>query len=143
MSFLDNLENNLKALENLEEKDPVKVKRERERREADKQAALLRAPHVEMLKTSPFTMNLLTECRAIGHKQRMLVRFTWIGETLRLDAQEKRMELAPTPDGILATLSVNGEQTGQIPVDLQTGDPGALAKRWLGEAGTTPKGDDA
>ena len=32
MSFLDNLENNLKALENLEEKDPEKVKRDQERR---------------------------------------------------------------------------------------------------------------
>ena len=33
MSYLDNLENNLKALENQEERDPEKVKREQERRE--------------------------------------------------------------------------------------------------------------
>lgn len=33
MSFLDNLENNLKALEGREEKDPEQVKRDRERRE--------------------------------------------------------------------------------------------------------------
>jgi hypothetical protein len=54
MSFLDNLENNLKALENQEERDPQKVKREQERREAERIAALLRAPHLEALKTSPF-----------------------------------------------------------------------------------------
>jgi hypothetical protein len=133
MSFLDNLENNLKALENQEEKDPVKVKRERERREADKKAALLRAPHVEMLKTSPFTMELLTQCRAIGHRQRIPVRFTWLGETLRLDAQEKRMELAPTSDGVTAVFSFNGEETGREAINLQADDAASLAGRWLTE----------
>jgi hypothetical protein len=135
MSFLDNLENNLNALERQEEKDPVKVKRDQERREADRKAALLRAPHAEMLKTSPFTMELLTQCRAIGHGQRVLVRFTWLGETLRLDAQEKRMELAPTSDGIAAVFSLNGEETGRTAVDLQNDDAAALAKRWLTELG--------
>jgi hypothetical protein len=133
MSFLDNLENNLKALENQEERDPVKVKRERERREADRKAALLRAPHVEMLKTSPFTMELLTQCRTIGHGQRILVRFTWLGETLRLDAQEKRLELAPTPEGITAVFSLNGEETRRATVDLQIDDAASLARRWLTE----------
>jgi hypothetical protein len=135
MSFLDNLENNLNALERHEEKDPVKVKRDHERRDADRKAALLRAPHAEMLKTSPFTMELLTQCRAIGHGQRVLVRFTWLGETLRLDAQEKRMELAPTPDGIAAVFSLNSEETGRTAVDLQNDDAAALAKRWLTELG--------
>lgn len=131
MGFLDSLENNLKALENQEERDPVKVQRDRERRESEKNAALLRAPHAEMLKTSAFTNELLTQCRAIGREQRMLVRFTWLGETLRLDAQEKRMELTPTPDGITAAFSVNGEQTGNSGVNLLTDDPAALAARWL------------
>ena len=52
MSFLDNLENNLKALESREEKDPEKVRRDQERREAERNAALLRAPHVEALKNA-------------------------------------------------------------------------------------------
>src|SRR5437660_7966390 len=86
MSYLDNLENNLKALENREEKDPEKVRRDQQRREADRNAALLRAPHADALKNSAFTSTLLTECRTIGHGLRVLVRFTWIGETLRLDA---------------------------------------------------------
>src|ERR1035438_8015207 len=98
MSFLDNLENNLKALENREEKDPEKVKRDRERREAERNAALLRAPHVEALRNSAFTSELLAQCRTIGHGQRVLVQFTWIGESLRLDARSKRMELNPTTE---------------------------------------------
>jgi len=67
MSYLDNLENNLKALENLEEKDPEKLKRDQQKREAERNAALARAPHAEALKQSPFTMELLTQCRTIGH----------------------------------------------------------------------------
>ena len=131
MSFLDNLENNLNALERLEEKDPEKVKRERERREADRNAELLRAPNAEALKSSAFTSELLTQCRAIGHGQRVLVRFTWLGEKLRLDAGAKRLELIPTPDGITAAFSQDGVETAQQPVDLQSSDPAALAKHWL------------
>jgi hypothetical protein len=131
MSFLDNLENNLKALENREERDPEKVKREQERREADRTAALLRAPHVEALRTSPFTMELLTQCRAIGHGQRVLVQFTWLGESLRMDAKTKRMELAPTADGIIAVLSLNGEEMLRLDVDPEVDDAAVLARRWL------------
>ena len=131
MSFLDNLENNLKALENQEDRDPEKVKREQERREAERTAALLRAPHLEALKTSPFTLELLTQCRAIGRGQRVLVQFTWLGETLRLDAQAKRLELRPTAEGITAVFSLNGEETGEATVDPRMDDPAALARRWL------------
>ena len=131
MSFLDNLENDLKALENREEKDPEKVKREQERREADRTAALLRAPHAEVLRTSPFTSELLTQCRAIGHAQRVLVQFTWIGENLRMDAKAKRMELGPTAEGITAVLSLNGEQIDQFTVNPEVDDAAALAKRWM------------
>jgi hypothetical protein len=131
MSYLDNLEDNLKALERQEERDPEKVKRDQERRESERNAALLRAPHVEALKNSPFTSNLLTECRTIGHGQRVLVRFTWIGETLRLDAQSKRMELIPTAEGIAAVMSVDGVETGREVVNPQTDDAAQLASRWL------------
>ncbi len=131
MGFLDNLENDLKALENREERDPEKIKRERERRDADRTAALLRAPHADALKNSPFTMELLTECRAIGHGQRVLVQFTWLGETLRLDAKTKRLELTPTADGITAVFSVNGDETGRAAVDPRVDDAAALARRWL------------
>jgi hypothetical protein len=131
MGFLDNLENDLKALENREERDPEKVRRDRERQEADRTAALLRAPHAEALRTSTFTSELLTHCRAIGHAQRVLVQFTWLGETLRMDAKTKRMDLTPTADGITAILSLNGEEIGREAVDLNVDDPAALAARWL------------
>lgn len=133
MSFLDNLENNLKALESVEERDPEKVKREQERREAERAAALARAPHVEALKDSAFTSNLLAQCRTIGHGQRVLVQFTWTGESLRLDAKAKRLELEPTTDGITAVFSVNGEETGRIAIDPRVDDATALAERWLTE----------
>ena len=131
MSFLDNLENNLKALESREEKDPEKVRREQERREADRTAALLRAPHFDALKNSAFTSELLAQCRTIGHGQRVLVRFTWIGESLRLDAKSKRMELTPTVEGITAVFSLDGTQTGRKTVDPQADDAAALARLWL------------
>src|ERR1044071_9115671 len=131
MSFLDNLENDLKALENREERDPEKIKREQAQREADRAAALLRAPHAEALKTSPFTSDLLTQCRTIGHAQRVLVQFTWLGENLRMDAKEKRMELVPTSEGITAVLSTNGEEIAHLDVDPKIDDAAVLAKRWL------------
>ena len=131
MSFLDNLENNLKALESLEEKDPEKLKREKERREADRNAALLRAPHLEALKNSKFTSDLLTECRMVGRGQRVLVQFTWIGENLRLDAKGKRMELTPTAEGIFAIFSVDGMETEREAVNPQADDAAALARKWL------------
>jgi hypothetical protein len=133
MSFLDNLENNLKALESREEKDPEKVKRDRERREVDRNAALLRAPHVEALKNSAFTSELMKQCRTIGHGQRVLVQFTWIGESLRLNANRKRMELTPTAEGITAVFSVDGVETGRATADPQADDAAALARRWLTE----------
>ena|ERR1700723_339573 len=131
MSYLDNLENNLKALENREERDPEKLKREQDRREAERTAALLRAPYADALKNSPFTLELLTQCRAIGHGQRVLVQFTWLGETLRLDAKARRLELTPTAEGIIAVLSLNGEETGRAAVDPQVDDAAAFARRWL------------
>jgi hypothetical protein len=131
MSFLDNLENNLKALESREEKDPAQVKLDQERREADRNAALNRAPHVEALKNSAFTSELLTECRTIGHGQRVLVKFTWVGEILRLDAKAKRMELIPTAEGITAVFSEGGFETARAIVDARTDDAAALARRWL------------
>ena len=131
MSFLDNLENNLKALESLEEKDPEKVQREKERREAERNASLLRAHYADALKNSAFTTLLLTECRSIGHGQRVLVQFAWIGENLRLSAKTKRMELIPTPEGISAVLSVDGLETERFRVNPAADNAAALARHWL------------
>lgn len=131
VSFLDSLENNLNALERREEKDPEQLKRDHQRRDAERSAALLRAPHAEALQNSPFTSELLTQCRTVGHEQRVLVQFTWIEERLRLDAKTKRLELIPTAEGITATFSADGAETGHEKVNLETDDAADLAKRWL------------
>src|SRR5579871_4616389 len=131
MSFLDNLENNLNALERIEERDPDKIKRDRERQEEERQQALRRAPNVDALKTSEFTSNLLTQCRTIGREHRVLVRFTWIGENLRLDAAEKRMELVPTADGVEAVCSANGVESKRTLLTLDSSDPEQLVREWL------------
>ena len=83
------------------------------------------------MKNSAFTSELLTQCRTIGHGQRVLVRFTWIGETLRLDAKEKRMELVPTSQGITVAFFADGSETWRGSVDPQSDDAAALAQRWL------------
>lgn len=130
MSFLDNLENNLKALESREEKDPEQQQREKEAREAARREALQRAPHAEALKTGAFTGNLLTACRMVGHRARVLVQFTWIGETLRLDAGPRRLELRPTAAGVEAVYLEDGRQTASGMVDLG-GNAEEFARRWL------------
>ncbi len=134
MSFLDSLENNLKALENLEQRDPEKVKRELERREAEKAATLAAAPNVEALRNSPFTEELLKQCRTIGHGLRVLVQFAWIDNTLRLDAtsKAKRLELIPTAEGIIAVSSEGGEEKARANVDLANDSAEAMARTWLG-----------
>ncbi len=126
MSFLDNLENSLKALESREEKDPQAEKRRAE----DRAAVLAAQPFAEALKSSPFTEKLLLAARSIGHQQRTLVRFTWLDTTLRLEAKNKKLDLKPTPEGIVA-ISVEDDVTGDpVPVSLDS-DPEALAANWL------------
>jgi hypothetical protein len=130
MGFLDNLENNLKALESQEEKDPAEVERRRTAADAARAAALQRAPFAEALRTGAFTEKLLTSSRAIGFGQRVLVQFTWLEETLRLDAREKRLELTPTGEGVRAVYFVDGVETESKMVDL-AGDGEAFAREWL------------
>jgi hypothetical protein len=76
-------------------------------------------------------LELLTQCRAIGHQQRVLVQFTWLGEMLRLDAKTKRMLLTPTSEGITAVFSENGDEKDRTTVDPKVDDAGELARRWL------------
>ena len=134
MSFLDNLENNLNALERIEEKDPEKLKREQERRESERRDALLRGPHVEALKTSAFTQELLGQLRVVGREFRVLPRFTWIEEVLRIDAGTKRMEFVPTAKGIEAVMSADGVEKSRGMVDVEKDDAEKLAREFLSVA---------
>lgn len=130
MSFLDNLESNLKSLESRDERDPETRAREAASREAKRSLALQIAPHAERLRNGPFADGLLTACREIGHRQRILVRPTWVDSTLRLEAGAKKLELRPTPDGVLAVFFLDGKEQESTPVDLAS-DPFQLAQTWL------------
>jgi hypothetical protein len=130
MSFLDNLENNLKALESREQKDPEALAREAAAREANRSLALAIAPYSEALRNGPSKDGLLTACRELGHRRRILVRPVWVESTLRLEAGTKRLELRPTPNGVLAVTFINGKEHESTPIDLSS-DPVKLAEKWL------------
>jgi hypothetical protein len=130
MSFLDNLENNLKALESRDERDPETKAREAKARDAARSVALEIAPHADALRNGPFKDGLLTACRDIGHRSRILVRPVWVDSTLRLEAGAKKLELRPTPSGVLAVFFDEGREQESMLVDL-SGAPVKLAEKWL------------
>ena len=128
MSFLDNLENNLKSLESRDEKGADES--ERRQREAERARALAAGPWAEKLKNSRFTQDLLEHATRLGHQIRAKVYITWLGQTLRLEARDCKLELRPTPDGIIAAFLVNNEEVRTHPVNLD-GKAEDLAKEWL------------
>lgn len=130
MSFLDNLESNLKALESRTERDPETLAREAAAREAARSAALQVAPHADALRNGPFLDGLLTACRDIGHGRRILVRPVWVDSTLRLEAGARKLELRPTPAGVVAVFFDGGREVESMPIDV-AGDPVKLAEKLL------------
>src|ERR1700761_5563616 len=130
MSFLDNLENNLKAMESRTERDPEALAREAAARESARSLALQIAPFADALRNGPFKDGLLTACRDIGHRRRILVRPVWVESTLRLEAGARRLELRPTPQGVLAVSFVEGKEQETTLVDLAS-DPVKVAEKWL------------
>jgi hypothetical protein len=125
MSFLDNLENTLKNLEKGEE-----LADNRERREAERAIAVAAGPWAEKLRTSDWTKMLLGQAAAASHGLRAKLYMAWIGNNLRLDVREHRLELRPAPEGIFAVLLENGIEQRSEAVDLNT-DPAGLIRRWL------------
>ena len=129
MSFLDNLENNLKSLESAEQNRDERERRQRDR-SAERAEALAAAPWAEELKNGPFTPELLKQATRVGFSLRMKVNIVWMGTTLRLEARERRLELRPTASGVVAAYSEGGQEQRVEPVDLK-GDPAALVGGWL------------
>ena len=129
MSFLDDLENNLKSLESQDEgKDAAeRSRRVRESAKANAQAA---APWADELKKGPFTAELLKQSARIGFEKRMKVHVAWLGTTLRLEARERRLELRPTANGVVAAYLENGVEARSEPLDLKA-DAGEFMRRWL------------
>jgi hypothetical protein len=129
MSFLDNLENNLKSLESQEEGKEAaeRAHRTRENQKASAQAA---APWAEELKKGPFTAELLKQAARIGFSMRLKVHVAWLGTTLRLEARDRRLELRPTANGVVAAYLESGAETRSEPLDLKS-DAGEFVRRWL------------
>jgi hypothetical protein len=130
MGFLDNLENDLKAMERAAERDPAAAARQQAAREAARAAALATAPHAEQLRNSKFTAELLNHAVMLGRTRRVNVRILWVGSTLRLQAQEYSLELRPTAEGVRAHFLKGGAEKESVPVDF-SGSPEGLARRWL------------
>lgn len=131
MSFLDNLENNLKSLESREEGGEASERQQRAR-ESERAQAQAIAPFAEQLKNSAFTVEMLKHAARVGHSLRTKVRVAWIGNTLRLEARDRRLELRPTTAGIVAVSSENGNEAAGKPLDL-SGNPEQLIREWLSD----------
>jgi hypothetical protein len=129
MSFLDNLENNLKTMESGEQARD-NADRERKARDNSRAAAIAAAPHAEALRKGPFTAELLKQATRIGFTLRTKVHVAWLGSVLRLEAREKRLELRPTPEGVVAAYIEDGNEVRLEPVDLN-GSPEKLVRNWL------------
>jgi hypothetical protein len=129
MSYLDNLESSLKNLETNQERSED-LQRDVKHRASEKARALAAAPHADALKNGTFTHEFLAHATRIGFAQRTKVQPTWLGSTLRLQAKERRLELRPTPEGVMAFYFEDNEEKGSEIVDLQ-GNAEEFAKRWL------------
>jgi hypothetical protein len=129
MSFLDNLENNLKSLESQEE-GKESAERAHRLRESEKASAQAAAPWAEELKKGPFTAELLKQAARVGFSLRLKVHVAWLGTTLRLEARDRRLELRPTATGVVAAYLENGVETRNEPLDLRS-DAAELVRRWL------------
>jgi hypothetical protein len=130
MSFLDSLEDSVKAMESRAEADPEEARKRQAARLAEKNAAIAVQPAADELKSGKFTSELLNQCAVIGHGLRTKVQITWVGTTLRLQAKEKKLELRPMPEGILAVFFQDDQEIKSQPLDLKS-DPEQFAKLWL------------
>lgn len=126
MSFLDNLENNLKALESREQGGID----ERGRRDAERNRAKAAAPWAEKLKRSPWTQTLMQQSTRAGFQRRVKVNLLWMGTTLRLEALGLRLELRPETEGIRAVFLQGLQELQEQPVDL-AGNPQKLIAEWM------------
>lgn len=137
MSFLDSLENNLKSAEAREERDAARSGPNQRQRDAERTNARAAQPYIEQLRKGQFTADLLAEATRIAHGLRTKVYITWIENTLRLDAREHRLELRPTPSGVVARFCIDLKEIATEPVDLH-GDAKTFAQRWLSQVGPRP-----
>ncbi|MBL8174068.1 MAG: hypothetical protein JNK48_05325 [Bryobacterales bacterium] len=130
MSYLDNLENQLKSLERQEERDPARIQEERDRAARERNSRKAAGPYAEQLRSGKFTQDLLAHATRLGFAKRAKVHLSWIDTTLRLEAKQLRLELKPTGEGVVAHFLDGGQETGTERVDLN-GDAASLAEKWI------------
>src|ERR1043166_8396876 len=109
MSFLDNLENNLKSLESQEEGNES-AQRQHRARERDRAAAQAAAPYAEGLKKGAVTAEVVKQAARGGVEKRTKIHVAWLGSTLRLEARERRVELRPGAGGVSAVYFDGGQE---------------------------------
>ena len=126
MSFLDNLENNLKSLE---ANEPGGLDESR-RRDSERERSIASAPWAEKLRDGAFTKTLMGLATRAGFSRRLKVYIVWLGTTLRFEAGDNKMELRPGPKGITAHFIEGGEETSHTNLDLG-GDPQKLVTKWM------------
>jgi hypothetical protein len=126
MSFLDNLENNLKALESRDEGGLDQSGR----RDRERELALAAAPWAERMKREPFAATLMQQATLAGRQRRIKVNLMWIGTTLRLEARGHRLELRPGAKGVAAVFLRGTAEVRQEPIDLSA-DPRKLVTEWM------------
>ncbi len=134
MSFLDNLENNLKALESRDERGSM----DNGRSEEDRARAAASAPWASKLKRSAYVETLLAATAPAAHRLRSKIYIAWLDTSLRLESRGKKLDLRPTPRGILAVFLEDGRETHSEPVDLEK-PPGDLLDRWLAAVVSAPQ----
>ncbi len=138
MSFLDSLENSLKALEGTEQSGLD----EHKRKDSERRRAAASAPWAERLKSSPYTQALMQQATRAGYEIRTKVNFVWIGTTLRLEGRSHRMELRPAADGIEVVYLKDGVEVKQERIDL-SGKPEEILPAWMELLAAQKKEDDA
>ena len=137
MSFLDSLENNLKALE---ANEPSGFD-DRKRKDIERQRVAATAPWAEKLKRAPYTQALMEQASRAGYQIRIKMSFMWLGDTLRMEARGHRFELRPTPQGILAVHMKGAVEVKRELIDL-AGAPEALLQNWMEVLACQKKEDD-
>jgi gluconate kinase len=137
MSFLDSLENNLKALESREDGGVASTKS----RDQERSKAKAEAPWAERLRNDPWTQKLMQDVTRAGFQRRTKVNLVWMGSTLRMEARRLRLELRPEVDGITAVYLNGQEEAKRERVDLKQ-DPGGLIARWMSSVDIQKKLDE-
>jgi hypothetical protein len=126
MSFLDNLENNLKALES---RDMGGIA-DNGSREEERTRAKAAAPWAERLKRDPWTAQLMQQMTRAGFQRRTKVNLVWLGTTLRMEARGHKLELRPGAAGVVAVYMRGLEELKREPVDFKE-EPQKLVARWM------------